>query len=574
MTTATQSSPLAETPDVYGAYPRLSDPQVDALARLGVRRPVEAGDVLYHQGDLTCDFFVVLDGLVAVVEAPDQVIGVHGRGRFLGELNLLTGEAAFVTAEVTQAGEVLDVPVGSLRKLVCEDTLLGDLILRAYITRRSVLIGLGTGFKLIGSRFSPDTRRLREFAARNRLPHTWTDLETDAGAENLLLQLGVRPEETPVVIWRGEQVLRNPSNAQLAAVIGLHPAASNEKRWDLLVVGAGPAGLAAAVYGASEGLATITLDSFATGGQAGASPRIENYLGFPSGISGAELAERAVIQAEKFGARVDVPAAAVKLGERDGYHFIGLEDGSTISSRTVLIATGARYKKLDVPRLQQFEGISVYYAATQLEAMRCRHDPVVVVGGGNSAGQASLFLATYAAQVRLLYRDCDLGKNMSRYLVDAVEHSPAVLLTPHTEVRELIGEEVLERVVIEDNQTGQRETIDARALFVFIGAEPHTAWLEDQLQLDEHGFVLTGSGVDGTARSPTVASGATRLFLETSRPGVFAVGDARSGSVKRVAAAAGEGAMAVRLVHEYLSSTGEGSSSGEGAAVPVEQRSA
>ena len=268
---------------------------------------MEAGDVLYHQGDLTCDFFVVLDGLVAVVEAPDQVIGVHGRGRFLGELNLLTGEASFVTAEVRQAGEVLDVPVGSLRELVCEDTLLGDLILRAYITRRSVLIGLGTGFKLIGSRFSPDTRRLREFAARNRLPHTWTDLETDAGAENLLLQLGVRPEETPVVIWRGEQVLRNPSNAQLAAVIGLHTAAPNEKRWDLLVVGAGPAGLAAAVYGASEGLATMTLDSFATGGQAGASPRIENYLGFPSGISGAELAERAIIQAEKFGAESTSP---------------------------------------------------------------------------------------------------------------------------------------------------------------------------------------------------------------------------------------------------------------------------
>ena len=554
MSATADSYPLAETPDVYGAYPRLSELQIEALAGLGSRRRVEEGTLLYRQGDRRCDFFVILEGLVAILEAPDRVIGVHGRGRFLGELNLLTGEVAFVTAEVRQAGEVLDVPLEPLRNLVAEDTALGDLILRAYVTRRTILIGLGSGFKLIGSRFSPDTRRLREFAARNRLPHTWIDLESDTGAESLLRQLGIEPGDTPVVIWRGEQVLRNPTNAELARVIGLYVGPSTQRRWDLVVVGAGPAGLAASVYGASEGLATITLDAVATGGQAGTSPRIENYLGFPSGISGGELADRAVIQAEKFGAQIDVPATAVGLAEQDGYHLVELDDGSTLSSRTVLIAAGARYRKLEVTGQERFEGIGVYYAATQLEANRCRGDPVVVVGGGNSAGQASLFVAKHAARVRLVIRGGDLGRDMSRYLVDAIERNASVDVMLHSEIRELLGDDVLEQVVVEDNQTGRRQRIDARALFVFIGAQPHTTWLENQLALDNHGFVLTGEGVplDPSANS-------RRLLLETSRLGIFAAGDARSGSIKRVAAAAGEGAMAVRMVHEYLSSTGEGS---------------
>ena len=543
---------MAETPDVYGAYPRLSDHQIDAMSKSGTRRHVERGDLLYRQGDRAMDFLVVLQGLVAVIEGPDEVIGVHGRGRFLGELNFLTGEAAFVTAVVRQTGEVLAVAPDQLRKLVAADTLLGDLILRAFIIRRSILIGRGSGFKLIGSRYSPDTRRLREFATRNRLPHTWIDLETDEGAESLLLQLGIPPEDTPVVIWRGEHVLRNPTNADLAGVVGLHVITSKETECDLVIVGAGPAGLAAAVYGASEGLATVTIDSVATGGQAGTSPKIENYLGFPSGVSGGELAERAVIQAEKFGAQVDVPSKAVRLAERDGYHLVVLDDGRTISSRAVLIATGARYCKLDVARLERFEGISVFYAATQLEAMRCRNEPVVVVGGGNSAGQASLFMGKYTSRVRLLIRGDDLAKDMSRYLVDAVEHCPAIEVRRHTEVRELVGDDELEEIVVEDNRTGERQTIKARALFVFIGAEPHTAWLGDQLKLDGRGFVLTGSDVG----IPT-GTDSPRLLLETSRAGVFAVGDVRSGSTKRVAAAVGEGAVAVRMVHEYLRSTGE-----------------
>ena len=287
MSVTADSCPLAETPDVCGAYPRLSEQQVEALAGLGRRRRVEQGELLYRQGDRRCDFFIILEGLVAIQEGPDRVIGVHGRGRFLGELNLLTGEAAFVTAEVRQAGEVLDVPLEPLRSLVAEDTVLGDLILRAYILRREILIGLGSGFKLIGSRFSADTRRLREFAARNRLPHTWIDLETDAAAESLLRQLGIQPGDTPVVIWRGEQVLRNPTNAELARVVGLYGAASTETRWDLVVVGAGPAGLAASVYGASEGLATIILDAVGQAARLGRRPASKTTWAFLPGSRGA-----------------------------------------------------------------------------------------------------------------------------------------------------------------------------------------------------------------------------------------------------------------------------------------------
>ena len=539
---------MVETPDVYGAYPRLSDHQIEAISKSGTRRHVECGDLLYRQGDRGMDFVVVLQGLVAVIEGPDQVIGVHGRGRFLGELNFLTGEAAFVTAAVRQTGEVLVVAPEKLRKLVAADTLLGDLILRAYIIRRSILIGRGSGFKLIGSRYSPDTRRLREFASRNRLPHTWIDLETDEKAESLLLRLGIAPEDTPVVIWRGEHVLRNPTNAELAAVVGLHVITSKETRCDLLVVGAGPAGLAAAVYGASEGLATVTIDSVATGGQAATSPRIENYLGFPSGVSGAELAERAVIQAEKFGARVDVPSEAVRLAERDGYHVIVLGDGRTISSRVVLIATGARYCKLDVARLEQLEGISVFYAATQLEAKRCRNEPVVVVGGGNSAGQASLFLGDYTSRVLLLIRGNDLAKDMSRYLVDAVEHCPAIDVRRHTEVRELIGDAGARG----DGRRGQSHRGSDRPSkpgHSSSSLEPsHTP---PGLEISCNSTVAASSSLDPTSASP-VGQTNRDWYSRPAGPGVFAVGDVRSGSIKRVAAAVGEGAVAVRMVHEYL----------------------
>jgi thioredoxin reductase (NADPH) len=555
--TAPESEGTAETPDPYGAFPRLSEAQIEALAAHGYRRGTQPGEVLFREGDPSCDFFVVLAGKVAIVAGyggDERVIRVHGPGRFLGELNLLTGETVFVTAVVREPGEVLVVPVERLRQLVTRDPVLGDLILRAYLLRRSLLIELGTGFRIVGSRFVPDTRRLRELAARNRLPHQFIDLEQDKAAEALLHRLGVRPEETPVVIWR-DHVLRNPANAELAQMLGLRRPALDARTNDLIIVGAGPAGLAAAVYGASEGLATVVIEAVATGGQAGTSPRIENYLGFPAGISGAELAERAVIQTRKFGAQIIVPAQATALGEADGRYTVRLDDGTSVTGLAVLIATGARYRRPAVARLEEFEGVSVFYAATAVEARACTGGPVVIVGGGNSAGQAALYLARHATRAYLLIRGGDLSQGMSRYLADQLQQDPNVEILHHTEVRELLADGELRGVVAEDNQTGQRRTLEARALFIFIGGDPQTRWLADQLALDDDGFILTGTvlaAAEGTAGPP----GRAPFLLETSRPGIFAAGDVRSGSVKRVAAAAGEGSMAVRLVHEHLEDLG------------------
>jgi thioredoxin reductase (NADPH) len=554
---ATEPAPLVETPDTHGAFPRLTEDQIASLARHGERRATQPGEVLFREGDEQYDFFVVLEGKVAVFSgygrADQRQIAVHGPGRFLGELSLLTRQAAFFTAVVHEAGEVLVVPVERLRELVCEDVELGDLILRAYLQRREMLIGLGVGFTIVGSRFSPETRRLREFAARNRLPHHWVDLEEDEAAERLLQELGVGPDETPVVIWRGTEVLRNPSNAELASRIGLRVPSSPQEVSDLIIVGAGPAGLAAAVYGASEGLATVVLDAVATGGQAATSSRIENYLGFPSGIAGAELAERATIQAEKFGARIIVPAEAVALEQDAGHYAVRLDDGETVSGHTIVIATGVRYERLPVPRLEEFEGMSIYYAATLMEAQMCRGDPVAVVGGGNSAGQAALFLSEHTPEVHLLVREGELTDHMSRYLADRIERSRNIEVMLHTDVRELVGDRVLEGLVVEDNRTGERRTLDARALFVFVGAAPHTEWLGEQVALDDGGFILTGRPAARAAGNGAWTSvGRQPLLLETSLPSVFAAGDVRKGSTKRVASAVGEGAMSVRLVHEAL----------------------
>jgi thioredoxin reductase (NADPH) len=542
-----------ETPDVYGGFPRLSDAQIAVLASLGERRNAPAGQVLVAEGSPTCDFYLVLRGMAAVVEGhgtPDErVIGMHGPGRFLGELSLLRGEVVPYTITMAEPGEVLVVPAGRLRELVTRDPVLGSLILQAYLIRRSILIGLGVGMRIIGSRFSADTRRLREFAARNRLPHRWVDLEEDPGAEALLRRLNVPPERTPAVILPGGKLLENPAESELAAALGMAAPVPPSAVCDLVVVGAGPAGLATAVYAASEGLVTVVLDAVATGGQAGTSPRIENYLGFPSGISGAELADRALIQARKFGAGICVPAPTTGISQTDGGYQITLADGTTVSGRMVVIATGARYRRLDVPSLAAFEGTSVYYAATQVEALRCQNDPVVVVGGGNSAGQAALFLARQASHVSLLVRAGDLTANMSRYLADRLQRSTVDVLL-HTEVREATGDGSLQQLVVEDNRSGARRTIDARALFVFIGAVPSTDWLDGLLALDEDGFVLTGKEAGPEPGPGEPGATGRRLLLETSWPGVFAAGDVRHGSVKRVASAVGEGAMAVRLAYQ------------------------
>ncbi|MCW2939346.1 MAG: cyclic nucleotide-binding protein [Actinomycetia bacterium] len=554
MSTKPTSDPcddVAETPDLQGAYPRLSDAQIAALASQGQRRATDSGEILFREGDRNCDFFVVLGGKVASIAGhgtrEERVISVHGHGRFLGELSLLTGEGSFYTALTLDAGAVLAVPVARLRELFARDPAFGDLILRAYLLRRSILIGLGVGLRVVGSRYSPDTRRVRDFAARNRIPVRWLDLETDPAAEAMLAQLGVPPDDTPVVIVYG-RLLRNPSNSELAAAIGLPAPSTEQAGCDMLVVGSGPAGLSAAVYAASEGMRVTALDGVATGGQAGTSSRIENYLGFPSGISGAELADRAVLQAEKFGARFAVPAEATSIEPHGGNYRIHLADGTSLTSTLVVIATGARYRRLDVPRLDDFEKASVYYAASQAEALMCHGDPVAIVGGGNSAGQAAVFLSAHAASVTLIVREHDLGEHMSRYLIDQVTQLPNVHVMVDTEVRELHGGQTLEAITVAGGRTGTRPVLAARALFVFIGVAPCTGWLGCLVDLDGHGFVRTGASVlpgpDGSL------AGTGPLPLETSRPGVFAVGDVRSGSAKRVAVAVGEGAMAIRLAFE------------------------
>jgi thioredoxin reductase (NADPH) len=550
--------PAAETPDTYGADPRLADAQVAALAALGERRPTQPGEVLFDEGERNCDFFVVLSGRVAVIEGrgtpQERVISVHGPRRFLGELSLLTGEGSYYAAVVTEAGEVLAIPVDRLRELVARDPALGDVVLRAYLARRSILIGLGAGLRIVGSRYSADARRLRDFAARNRLPCRWLDLEADPGAEALLSQLGVAPADTPIVIAHG-RMLRNPSNAELAAAVGLPAPGAPSPECDLLVVGSGPAGLSAAVYGASEGIKTLVLDGTATGGQAGTSSRIENYLGFPSGISGAELAGRAFIQARKFGARFAVPATAVSVRRSDGLYTVELDDGPPVTARSVVVATGARYRRLDVPRLEHFERTSVYYAASQAEALLCRDGPVAIVGGGNSAGQAAVFLSRYAARVTLIVRERDLGEYMSRYLADQIGRIANVRVLLGTEVAELLGDQSLDGVAVRD-PTGARSVVRARALFVFIGMAPCTGWLAGLVDLDDHGFVRTGPDASPAPGDAAREAWWPRSVLETSQPGMFAVGDVRSGSVKRVAAAVGEGAMAISLALEWMQSAG------------------
>jgi thioredoxin reductase (NADPH) len=544
---------LPETTDRDAAFPRLDESQLARLRRLGELRKVKPGDVLFAEGDADSDFFVIESGMVAIVQgygAENRVIAIHGAKRFLGELSMITGQRIYLSGVVRDEGEVIQVPLAKLRELVAEDKTLSDLILGAFMARRAILIDAHTGIRLIGSRFSADSRRLREFLARNRMPHQWIDLEEDEHADALLRGLAVKPEDTPVVIGSGGEILRNPSNSELAKSIGLGARGQVPALCDLLVVGAGPAGLAAALYAASEGLDTQGIEAVATGGQAGTSARIENYLGFPAGVSGSELTQRAGVQALKFGVRLTTPAAATKLTSAPGRHEIELSSGEVATGRAVVIATGAQYRRLDVPRLEEFEMGGVYYAATQAEAQLCAGDPVVIVGGGNSAGQAAMFLSRQSSECRLLIRGNDLGKSMSRYLVDQIERNDSVKVCLNSEVVELGGERELESVTVANTRTNERTTVPAIALFVFIGASPHTEWLQGQLATDDAGFLLTGRDVQDEDLAEY--NGDQPLFLETSRPGIFAVGDVHSGSIKRVASAVGEGSMAVRLVHVRL----------------------
>lgn len=545
--------------------PRLSGEQIERLREHAEEREIAAGDYLFRSGDEAYDFWVILDGEVEIVdcgneESEESVIAAHGAGGFLGEMNLLTGQDVYLDARVREPGRALSLSPEALREVIAEEPDLSEVILNTFLDRRLRLLDSDvSSLRLVGSRYSPDTARLREFAARNRLPYTWLDLERDREADDLLRRFHVEPRETPLVIWQGTTLLKNPSNSELAEALGLDSEQISSDAYDLLVVGAGPSGLAASVYGASEGLRTVTLEAVAPGGQAGTSSRIENYLGFPAGLSGAELASRAELQAEKFGALLSSPREALALSCGTGYghvHLVELDDDSEVMARSVVLATGVHYRKLNVEGLEEMEGCGVYYAATRSEAKLCSGQDVVVVGGGNSAGQACLFLSQEARRVYLVVRGDDLQEGMSRYLVDRVESNENIEVLCGTEVAKLHGEGTLERVTLiqGDDESGDRE-VDAQALFIFIGAEPCTDWLRGTLVLDAEGFIVTGRDLH---RHSDPAKGWPLRYrqpylLETSCPGVFAAGDVRSGSVKRVASAVGEGSIAIKFVHEYLS---------------------
>ena len=534
------------------AFPRLTRELLAVLDEAGARRTLAEGEVLNRAGQVAQEFFVVVRGSLAGYEdyggSTERLISVIGERRFWGGTNLVTGQPAYLTTVAPEDGEVIALSVDQLRRVIAAHQPIGDLIMGAFVARRALLVGLGAGLRLLGSRLSPDTRRLREFLTRNRIPHGFIDVETDQQAEALLRALGIPPSETPLLL-RGSLALRNPSNNEVAEALNLRPAHAPTRIADAVIVGAGPAGLGAAVYAASEGLSTVLVDAVAIGGQASTSARIENYLGFPAGISGSDLAERAALQAKRFGAGSAVPVTATDLTFQGGYHVVELDGGEHLRGRTVVVATGARYRRLAVDRLADFEGAGVFYAATEVEAQACQGDPVVVVGGANSAGQAAVFLAGRGCHVDLVVRGSDLAAGMSRYLFDQVEAHPEIDVHLAAEVRQLHGDGSLQAVTID----GTPGRIDARALFVFIGADPCTDWLGATLATDEHGFLLTGQDLQLTHLDPARDGRDRRpLLLETSRPGVFAAGDVRSGSIRRVASAVGEGAMAVRVIHHYL----------------------
>jgi thioredoxin reductase (NADPH) len=512
------------------------------------------GEYLYQEGDTTYDFYVILSGAVEIVvrsDGEERIVARNGPGRFLGELNLLTGQRVYLSARVTQPGEVIGVPRAVLQHVIATSPSLSDTILAAFLARRSRLLsGASTAIRVLGSRFSPESLRIREFLARNRIPHEWLDPDRDTAVARLLSEFAITPGELPVVIASGS-VLRHPTPGGLAEYLGLTINSLPERCFDLVVVGAGPAGLAAAVYGASEGLRTLVVEMAVVGGQAGTSSRIENYLGFPTGISGGDLTQRAVVQAEKFGAHLTSPCLASSLREEAGHLVIRLSDGTDVASRAVIVASGARYRRLDATRLADFEGNGVYYAATEMEARLCAEAPVVVAGGGNSAGQAALFLAAAGSPVTIVIRGHDLNTDMSRYLVDRIEADARINVRTRTKIASLEGDRTLTSICV--TTVGGDVVLPCNALFSFIGADPATDWLSGCAALDEHGFMLTDRSIGEEQLDERWKTlGRQPLPFETSYPGLFAVGDVRAGSIKRVAAAVGEGSASVRSVHEYL----------------------
>jgi thioredoxin reductase (NADPH) len=537
------------------AFPTLDEAQIARLSgcTAAMPRTFEDGQALFAVGDRDIKFFVVKSGEVEILDySGDEPkrLTVHREGQFTGDVSHLTGAKAVVSAVARGHCEVLEVSGEALRRVLNQCPDLSDIILQAFIARRQLLRQSPdfTGLRVIGSRYSVDTFRIRDFLAKNRALFTWVDVETDPQVDRLLKQFGLTEADTPVVACAHLLMLRNPSNRQLADVIGIRQPLE-QTVYDLAVVGAGPAGLAAAVYGASEGLNTVVLEQTAPGGQAGSSMRIENYLGFPTGLTGSELADRAVNQANKFGAHLSVSTPVTRLEFDKAYPVLRLDGGESVAAKCLLIASGAEYRRLGVDGCERYEGTGVYYAATPAEAKLCQGAQVVLVGGGNSAGQAAVFLAEHAHKVLLMLRGDDLYKSMSSYLARRIEQTANIEILCNATIRRMHGDDHLAAVEIVNNKTGEERKVETPAVFSFIGAVPRTDWLPAEIERDAKGFVQTGPAL---GKSPHWTARRQPFLLETSRPGVFAAGDVRSASVKRVASAVGEGAMAVQFVHEYL----------------------
>lgn len=538
-------------------FPTLKPAQLTRMESYGKRARVEAGEILAQSGEREWRVVVVLSGSVEILRAGlsgDERVTLHGPGQFTGELSALRGSRSLVRARVYEAGEVLIIDHDNLRKLVQRDAELSELFMRAFILRRMGLIeAQGGDVILIGSRHSAGTLRLQQFLTRNSTPYHWVDIETEVGVEAMLERLHVSVDEVPIVVCRAERVLKNPSNEQLAECLAINPQIDDATVRDVLVIGAGPAGLAAAVYAASEGLDVLVIETTAPGGQAGSSSKIENYLGFPTGISGQALAGRALVQAQKFGADVTVASSAVRLRcDRRPYE-IELSNGHTVRGRAVIIATGAEYRQLALTDLARFVGNGVYYAATNVESRLCNGEEVIVVGGGNSAGQAAVYLGESCRHVNILVRAEGLADSMSRYLIRRIEDAPNITLHVRTQLTALEGSDRLERVTWHNAADGKDTTSDIRHVFSMTGAVPNTHWLQGCIPLDDRGFVRAGSELRPedllAARWPLPRA---PYLMETGVPRIFAVGDVRSGSVKRVASAVGEGSISIQLVHRAL----------------------